>query len=101
MLNLLFVGDLIGSGVRSPVTTVVTLSFFFLFLWRLLRFSVLPVFRPEEPKEIPYWFPGQPICELSSIHEGLLLRLFSLSHWYPFLSIMLPPTFNLTQVTSS
>ena len=90
MLNLIFLGDLVGSGVGCLVTTTMTLSCLLLFLWRLLRFSVLPIFRPEEPKEIPHWFPGQP---MSSVVEGLLLRLISLSHWYPFLSTMLPPTF--------
>lgn len=26
-------------------------------LWRLWSFTVLPNFRPEEPKELPYWIP--------------------------------------------
>ena len=34
---------------------------FALFLWRLVRFTILPAFRPDEPKELPYWIP----CEFS------------------------------------
>ena len=29
-----------------------------LVLWRLWRFTILPVTRPYEPKELPYWIPG-------------------------------------------
>ena len=28
-----------------------------LLLWRLVRFSILPLFRPSEPQEYPYWTP--------------------------------------------
>lgn len=28
-----------------------------LLLWRLWVFTVLPVLRPDEPKELPYWIP--------------------------------------------
>ncbi|KAF2464462.1 cytochrome P450 [Lindgomyces ingoldianus] len=28
-----------------------------LLLWRIWRFTVLPVLRPNEPKELPYWIP--------------------------------------------
>lgn len=29
-----------------------------LVLWRLWRFTILPATRPNEPKELPYWVPG-------------------------------------------
>ena len=29
-----------------------------LVLWRLWRFSILPLFYPDDPIEIPYWIPG-------------------------------------------
>ena len=29
-----------------------------LFVWRLWRFSLSPIFRPEEPREVPYWVPS-------------------------------------------
>jgi hypothetical protein len=25
--------------------------------WRLWRFTILPVLKPNEPKELPYWIP--------------------------------------------
>jgi hypothetical protein len=31
----------------------------FLLIWRLWTFSILPLFRPHEPKEVPYWIPGK------------------------------------------
>lgn len=31
--------------------------FLVLVLWRLWRFSVMPLFHPDKPKELPYWIP--------------------------------------------
>jgi hypothetical protein len=40
-------------------TTLVPLFLFaLLLLWRLWRFTILPSYHPEEPKELPYWIPG-------------------------------------------
>lgn len=33
-----------------------------LILWRLYAFTIKPWFRPNEPKELPYWIP----CEYAS-----------------------------------
>lgn len=30
--------------------------------WRLWRFTILPLLRPNEPRELPYWIP----CKLLS-----------------------------------
>ena len=29
-----------------------------LLFWRLIRFSILPLFHPSDPQEYPYWLPG-------------------------------------------
>ena len=31
----------------------------FLVLWRLWRFTLLPILRPNDPEELPYWIPGK------------------------------------------
>lgn len=31
-------------------------------LWRLWSFTVLPYFRPDEPKNLPYWIPCKVIA---------------------------------------
>ena len=28
-------------------------------LWRLWRFTLAPYWKPDEPKEIPYWIPSE------------------------------------------
>jgi hypothetical protein len=28
-------------------------------VWRIGRFTVLPIFYPDDPKELPYWIPGE------------------------------------------
>lgn len=34
-------------------------------LWRVWRFSILPILKPHEPKELPYWIP----CKLCSLTD--------------------------------
>lgn len=33
-------------------------------IWWLWRFTVVPALRPHEPREIPYWIPGQFIAPI-------------------------------------
>lgn len=35
-----------------------------LVLWRLWRFSLLPAWYPREPKELPYWIPGELLFDI-------------------------------------
>ena len=28
-------------------------------LWRLYTFTLLPIIRPQDPPELPYWIPGK------------------------------------------
>ncbi len=28
--------------------------------WRALRFTIIPAFYPNDPKELPYWIPCKP-----------------------------------------
>ena len=35
-----------------------------LLLWRLGKFVVLPLLYPDDPKELPYWIPGEPLLFL-------------------------------------
>lgn len=39
--------------VLRPVIFVAVL----LILWRIYRFNIVPLLRPDEPKELPYWIP--------------------------------------------
>ena len=43
------------SNAASLIAIGLTLM---LSLWRLWRFSIHPYFRPDDPKELPYWIPG-------------------------------------------
>lgn len=29
-----------------------------LLVWRIIKFSLLPALKPDDPKEYPYWIPG-------------------------------------------
>ena len=35
-------------------------------LWRTWAFSLLPLLRPHEPRELPYCVPGKSSCNLST-----------------------------------
>ena len=37
-----------------------------LLLWRIITFTVLPIFQPNDPKLYPYWIPGKINCKLDS-----------------------------------
>ena len=44
---------------RLPTTVVTGVALgLILLLWRLIRFSVLPLLHPVDPQEYPYWLPG-------------------------------------------
>ena len=30
-----------------------------LLLWRVGKFTILPLIYPSDPKELPYWIPGE------------------------------------------
>lgn len=54
--------DFVALLLRNPIpTTVVGFALATLLAWRLLRFTILPAFYPDDPKELPYWIP----CKLS------------------------------------
>ena len=40
-----------------------------LLLWRVAKFTVLPLFYPNDPKQLPYWIPGEPLMSLISEYK--------------------------------
>jgi hypothetical protein len=50
-----------------PVLKVVAVILVLLVVWRLWRFTVLPAYFPDDPKELPYWIP----CEYLPFHNAL------------------------------
>lgn len=36
-------------------------------LWRLWRFTILPMLYPDDPKELPYWIPSEYKCRKYTI----------------------------------
>lgn len=43
---------------RLPASLIVlALATALLHLWRLWRFTIEPMMKPTEPKELPYWLP--------------------------------------------
>ena len=50
----------VSGQVGAPETYLVSSCIFFflaLLVWRVLAFTVLPSYRPYEPREVPYWIP--------------------------------------------
>ena len=43
----------------SGFLTALLVPCIFLLVWRLWAFTVHPMLRPREPRELPYWIPGQ------------------------------------------
>ena len=55
------VPEMVGRLRSLPMTFVGALAVGLL-LWRVWTFTLLPLLRPDDPKEVPYWIPGR--CEL-------------------------------------
>lgn len=47
-------------GASSASLLLISLLGCLLLSWRLWMFTILPLLRPDEPKEIPYWVPCLP-----------------------------------------
>lgn len=61
-----------------PLLVIVTaISIVFLLLWRLFRFTLLPILHPNEPKELPHWFPSE--CPIFKRLPILPMNLTSVS----------------------
>ena len=45
---------------QYPGSISLVLAPVILLIWRLWRFSIIPLLYPKDPKELPYWIP----CEL-------------------------------------
>ena len=43
--------------IKSYLEIALLISIIALIVWRIWRFTILPLFRPNEPKELPYWIP--------------------------------------------
>jgi hypothetical protein len=60
--------DWTGQGLswvnqEYPALTVAVTSACVLVLWRIWRFTILPSYHPNDPKELPYWIP----CKLTPL----------------------------------
>jgi hypothetical protein len=43
----------------GTVLSAIYLALFALGIWRLSRFTIIPLFYPNDPKELPYWIPSK------------------------------------------
>ena len=59
-----------AAGIAPLLVSIVTSVGASLLLWRLWRFTIAPSYRPNEPKQLPYWIPckcyGQLKCWLET-----------------------------------
>lgn len=46
-------------------------------LWRLCKFGILPLIYPNDPKELPYWIPGNFAIAITSFGRSHYLLDFS------------------------
>jgi hypothetical protein len=46
-----------GFVTANYLHSVFLISLILLLSWRIWRFTMLPVLRPDDPKEVPYWIP--------------------------------------------
>lgn len=49
--------NITGSRLSFTVTFGCAIALALL-VWRLIRFTIIPIWRPNEPREYPYWVPG-------------------------------------------
>jgi hypothetical protein len=61
-------------GTFSPIFEYVLCVVFFLFLFRLWKFTIRPLLHPNEPKELPYWIPyiGHTFAYMRSGHDVVM-----------------------------
>lgn len=46
------------AGHYGSIPKVLGIALVLLLSWRVVRFTVIPLFYPADPKELPYWVPG-------------------------------------------
>ena len=44
---------------EQPLLLLPCLAVLSLLLWRMGKFTILPLFYRRDPKELPYWIPGE------------------------------------------
>lgn len=58
-------------AVKSPwertLLCLAALGTVSLVLWRLLVFTLLPSFRPREPRSLSYWIPCKSVCSTDDL----------------------------------
>ena len=90
MITEALAGSLVSvtSGWISPSLSISLLVFLVLLLpWRLWTFTVLPSLRPHDPKEVPYWIPGELICHQIDL-VVYLLRKYAVVIGISFVEVM-------------
>lgn len=94
MLSLFFVVFPTDNSLSSAIYAFLALFLPILLLWRLWKFSLVAILWPQEPKEIPYWVPGEVDSELMGrLRNAFVLTGFYLSSGYHSLN----PHFRHTQ----
>lgn len=78
ILDQAFIHSLKTNVEQHPYSAVFASAVVVLLAWRLVRFTIAPVFRPNEPKEYPYWIPGEvtqpPLVRLSKSNSFMIIR---------------------------
>lgn len=46
------------AGHYGSIPKILGIALVLLLSWRVVRFTVIPLFCPDDPKELPYWIPG-------------------------------------------
>jgi hypothetical protein len=59
ILSQLSVSSLKTNVEQHPYFTIPTAALIVILVWRLIKFTIVPAFRPNEPKQYPYWIPGE------------------------------------------
>ena len=50
---------ILASTAYTTASQLIAFSLGLWIFWRLWSFTILPALRPDAPKELPYWIPGQ------------------------------------------
>lgn len=51
--------ELIAFARARPDISAIALGAIALGIWRIYRFTIVPMMYPDDPKELPYWIPGR------------------------------------------
>jgi hypothetical protein len=70
--------------ISSPTAIAMAILLSSIMIWRLWKFTVVPVFYPERVRELPYWIPCKLISATMEAEPSLLNQYTVVGHSFSY-----------------